>query len=240
MTVLALALLLLTTTAPLLAVLLRRRYTDPTVIVAGSTVALLALAALAAAFADDHGGWRRAAALVLGVVAATTGGSDVVRATFRLIRGERPVRRPRARPADAEGAPGPADARGADAPTQRLAVPPTDTEPRPATPQSTPPPVAEGHAAAEGGLRSEPSLETVLRGGAWIGYLERAAISAALLAGWPEGMALALAVKGVGRYPELKDPSANATHAPEAFIIGTLVSVLWAAAAAGTANLLTR
>jgi hypothetical protein len=77
-----------------------------------------------------------------------------------------------------------------------------------------------------------------LRGGAWIGYLERAAIAATLLAGWPEGIALTLAVKGVGRYPELKDTSAGPTNAPEAFIIGTLVSVLWACAAAGTAWLL--
>ena len=46
----------------------------------------------------------------------------------------------------------------------------------------------------------------MLRGGAWVGYLERAAISATLLAGWPEGMALVLAVKGVGRYPELRRP----------------------------------
>lgn len=78
---------------------------------------------------------------------------------------------------------------------------------------------------------SEPG--TVLRGGAWIGCLERAAVAATLLAGWPEGIALVLAVKGVGRYAELRE-----TNAPEAFIIGTLTSLLWAAAAAGTAHLL--
>lgn len=75
--------------------------------------------------------------------------------------------------------------------------------------------------------------EAVLRGGAWIGYLERAAVAATVLAGWPEGIALVLAVKGVGRYAELRE-----TNAPEAFIIGTLASMLWAAAAAGAANLL--
>lgn len=75
--------------------------------------------------------------------------------------------------------------------------------------------------------------ESVLRGGAWIGYLERAAVTATMLAGWPEGVALVLAVKGVGRYAELRE-----TNAPEAFIIGTLSSMLWAAAAAGTAHLL--
>lgn len=78
---------------------------------------------------------------------------------------------------------------------------------------------------------SEPG--TVLRGGAWIGCLERAAVAATLLAGWPEGIALVLAVKGVGRYAELRE-----TNAPEAFIIGTLTSLLWAAAAAGTSHLL--
>lgn len=72
-----------------------------------------------------------------------------------------------------------------------------------------------------------------LRGGSWIGYLERAAVAATLLAGWPEGVALVLAVKGVGRYSELREP-----NAPEAFIIGTLTSVLWAAGAAGVAHLL--
>jgi hypothetical protein len=50
-----------------------------------------------------------------------------------------------------------------------------------------------------------------------------------------------LAVKGVGRYPELRDAGSGGragADAPEEFIIGTLTSVLWAAAAAGTAALL--
>ena len=68
----------------------------------------------------------------------------------------------------------------------------------------------------------------VLRGGAWIGALERIAVFASLVAGWPEGVAVVLAVKGLGRYPELRSPGAA-----ERFIIGTLVSVLWAAACAG-------
>jgi hypothetical protein len=93
-----------------------------------------------------------------------------------------------------------------------------------------PAPAAAGDSARED--HAEPA-ETVLRGGAWIGYLERAAVAATLLAGWPEGVALVLAVKGVGRYSELRE-----TNAPEAFIIGTLTSVLWAASAAGAAHLL--
>lgn len=73
----------------------------------------------------------------------------------------------------------------------------------------------------------------VLRGGAWIGVLERAAMSATLLAGWPAGIPVVLAVKGLGRYPELRHPGAS-----ERFIIGTLVSLLWAAAATGTGMML--
>ena len=81
---------------------------------------------------------------------------------------------------------------------------------------------------------------SVLRGGAWIGYLERAAVAGTLLAGFPEGLALVLAVKGVGRYPELRDSGRDgrSPDAPEEFIIGTLASLLWAAAATGTSALL--
>jgi hypothetical protein len=72
----------------------------------------------------------------------------------------------------------------------------------------------------------------VLRGGSWIGFLERLALAATLLAGWPEGLPVVLAVKGLGRFQALKE-----TPAAERFIIGTLASVLWAAACAGVAVL---
>ncbi len=68
----------------------------------------------------------------------------------------------------------------------------------------------------------------VLRGGAWIGVMERAAIFATVVGGWPDGLAVVLALKGLGRYPELKTPGAA-----ERFIIGTFISVLWALAWAG-------
>jgi hypothetical protein len=74
----------------------------------------------------------------------------------------------------------------------------------------------------------------ILRGGTWIGLLERAAIFATLVAGWPEGLAVVLAVKGLGRYPELRAAEDGIrTGAAERFIIGTFSSVLWAAACAG-------
>src|SRR4051794_32524503 len=41
----------------------------------------------------------------------------------------------------------------------------------------------------------------VLRGGAWIGALERLALLGTLIAGWPEGAAVIVAVKGLARYP---------------------------------------
>ena len=68
-----------------------------------------------------------------------------------------------------------------------------------------------------------PADPDVLRGGAWVGALERIAVCATVLVGWPEGIAIPLAIKGLGRYPELRAPAAA-----ERFIIGTFVSVLWA------------
>lgn len=77
----------------------------------------------------------------------------------------------------------------------------------------------EGHTMSAAGA--------VLRGGAWIGALERFAVFLSLAARWPEGVAVVLAVKGLGRYPELR--SASRSGAAERFIIGSLVSLGWAA-----------
>ncbi|TDD25034.1 hypothetical protein E1218_15590 [Kribbella turkmenica] len=77
----------------------------------------------------------------------------------------------------------------------------------------------------------------VLRGGALIGSLERGAIYASLVAGWPEGLAIVLAIKGLARYPELRSPDQPASVTPQAvaerFIIGTFTSVLWSVTCAG-------
>ncbi|GAA4689910.1 hypothetical protein GCM10023349_00180 [Nocardioides conyzicola] len=96
--------------------------------------------------------------------------------------------------------------------------------------------------------RREPPADSlaragqVLRGGAWIGALERVTIFGTLVAGWPEGLALVLALKGLGRYPELR--AAETGGAPsgtaERFIIGTFTSVLWACACGGVVALLLR
>jgi hypothetical protein len=83
------------------------------------------------------------------------------------------------------------------------------------------------------GITGGPQDPEILRGGAWIGLLERAAVAATLLAGSAEGLVVVLAVKGLGRYAELRAPAAA-----ERFIIGTLASALWAAACVGVAVLL--
>ncbi|WP_220488140.1 hypothetical protein [Tessaracoccus sp. MC1756] len=75
-----------------------------------------------------------------------------------------------------------------------------------------------------------------LPGGRWVGILERIAIYCCLVAGFPEGIAIVLAVKGLGRYADLKTTSASgASRKGELFIIGTFASVLWAALWAGIA-----
>jgi hypothetical protein len=80
----------------------------------------------------------------------------------------------------------------------------------------------------------------ILKGGAWIGALERLAVFAGLAAGFPEGVAIVLALKGVGRFPDLRGDTATGGAATERFIIGTFASVLWAAACAGLVSLVRR
>ncbi|MBZ4488663.1 hypothetical protein LQ938_05470 [Microbacterium sp. cx-55] len=66
-------------------------------------------------------------------------------------------------------------------------------------------------------------MQEVLRGGTVIGYLERLAVVASLVAGYPEAIAIVVAIKGIGRFSELATPAAR-----ERFIVGTLASLLWA------------
>jgi hypothetical protein len=63
----------------------------------------------------------------------------------------------------------------------------------------------------------------VLRGGTTIGYLERVAIVGAAAIGRVEVVAVIVAITGLGRFSELDSAAAR-----ERFIIGTLVSMLWA------------
>ena len=81
----------------------------------------------------------------------------------------------------------------------------------------------------------DPQVREVLRGGMWIGILERVGLTAAILAGRFELAAVVVAIKALGRYPEIRENPAVS----ERFIIGTLTSLLVAAAcgAAGLAAL---
>jgi len=95
----------------------------------------------------------------------------------------------------------------------------------------TAPPVQPTPAAPAG-----PSLPTqrILRGGAIIGVLERLGVCLAILTGQPVAIAYIVAIKGLGRFAELKETPVAA----ERFIIGTLTSMLWAAGTAAAVKVL--
>ncbi|TLM85314.1 hypothetical protein [Pseudarthrobacter sp. NamE5] len=109
------------------------------------------------------------------------------------------------------------------------------------------PPPADGQsvdgeltAAAEpppsGSTGSEPVAPTqrILRGGAIIGILERLGVCLAILTGQPVAIAYIVAIKGLGRFAELKETPVAA----ERFIIGTLASMLWAAGTAAVVKVM--
>ncbi len=95
----------------------------------------------------------------------------------------------------------------------------------------TAPPVQPPSDAAAG-----PVLPTqrILRGGAIIGVLERLGVCLAILTGQPVAIAYIVAIKGLGRFAELKETPVAA----ERFIIGTLTSMLWAAGTAAGVKVL--
>jgi hypothetical protein len=92
-----------------------------------------------------------------------------------------------------------------------------DTPPTGGEPASESPPASDG---PEG-----PGALAALRGGTWIGLLERLATTGALMLGEPTAIAVVVAVKGLGRYPELREYPA----ASERFVVGSLASLVWAA-----------
>ncbi|MGO4385246.1 hypothetical protein [Specibacter sp. RAF43] len=98
-----------------------------------------------------------------------------------------------------------------------------------AVPGMTPSPAPEAAPSAE-----TRSVAGVLRGGLLIGVLERAAVVFVILVDQPVAIAYVVAIKGLGRYPELKETPA----ASERFIIGTLASMLWAAVIAAVVKVL--
>ena len=69
----------------------------------------------------------------------------------------------------------------------------------------------------------------VLPAGEWLGPLERVITFACLSLSWPEGVAAALVLKSWGRLDVIK----TSPEAGQRFMIGTMASVLWAAALSG-------
>lgn len=122
---------------------------------------------------------------------------------------------------------GAGDAAGADAAAEDpSADSTTDTE--------TAPVAAPAAAPEDAGAADTVSSARILRGGAIIGILERFAVCLAILAGQPVAIAYVVAIKGLGRFAELKATPVAA----ERFIIGTLTSMLWAAGVAALAKAL--
>ena len=116
-----------------------------------------------------------------------------------------------------------------------------DGEIPPACGRGRPPPAEDGAATEAAAGRTEPApavpgsrARRILRGGAIIGVLERLAVCLAILTGQPVAIAYVVAIKGLGRFAELKETPVAA----ERFIIGTLTSLLWAAGIAALAKVL--
>ncbi|MCB5274352.1 hypothetical protein BJG92_01885 [Arthrobacter sp. SO5] len=129
--------------------------------------------------------------------------------------------------ADAGAVAGATDA--AEDPAADVTVDPLTGPAEPAGPAPAPQPAHNAAADAEA-----VSSARILRGGAIIGILERLAVCLAILAGQPVAIAYVVAIKGLGRFAELKATPVAA----ERFIIGTLTSMLWAAGIAALAKVL--
>jgi hypothetical protein len=152
--------------------------------------------------------------ITLALLAAGFGGWPVTAVVFRLARtiDERTIDER----TDA------ADAAGPDTGTDTADDPAADVTVDASSPQPAPDPAAAETVSSTG----------ILRGGAIIGVLERLAVCLAILAGQPVAIAYVVAIKGLGRFAELK----GTPVAAERFIIGTLTSMLWAAGIAALAK----
>ena len=146
-----------------------------------------------------------------------------------------------------------ADDRAGDRAGESGSAPGADTAEDPAADSTTDPEIraaqeAAGEPAVEPAQAPVPESATpgaaqpadtvssarILRGGAIIGILERFAVCLAILAGQPVAIAYVVAIKGLGRFAELKETPVAA----ERFIIGTLTSMLWAAGVAAVTKVL--
>ena len=166
--------------------------------------------------------------ITLALLTAGFAGWPVTAWVFRLARtiDDRTI-------GDGGSAPGHARTSGGDAAEDPSADSTTDPEiqaaQEPAAPEAAPD-------AASGAPQPAETVSSVriLRGGAIIGILERFAVCLAILVGEPVSIAYVVAIKGLGRFAELKATPVAA----ERFIIGTLTSMLWAAGVAALAKVL--
>ena len=71
-----------------------------------------------------------------------------------------------------------------------------------------------------------------LKGGAWIGALERLATFLCLIGHFMGGLPIVVAIKGLARFPDLKGQEPGVS---ERFIIGTFLSILLAIAGGAVA-----
>jgi len=94
------------------------------------------------------------------------------------------------------------------------------------------PPGLHGGILVENPGATDTTTHEVLRGGLAIGMLERFAVTGAILAGFPEAIAVVVAIKGVGRFTELASAESR-----ERFIIGTFASLIWACSCAALVHL---
>ena len=162
--------------------------------------------------------------ITLALLTAGFAGWPVTALVFRLAR---TIDDRQAASAGADPANDPSADATAEAPTPEAAA---VTAGAPAAADAAP---AAGSAAPAAGAVSVSSVR-ILRGGAIIGVLERLAVCLAILAGEPVAIAYVVAIKGLGRFAELKETPVAA----ERFIIGTLTSLLWAAGVAVLARVL--
>lgn len=93
---------------------------------------------------------------------------------------------------------------------------------------------AEAPPSGASGPEASAPTQRILRGGAIIGILERLGVCLAILTGQPVAIAYIVAIKGLGRFAELKETPVAA----ERFIIGTLTSMLWAAGTAAAVKVI--
>jgi hypothetical protein len=89
---------------------------------------------------------------------------------------------------------------------------------------------APGQRPPRQGVLGLTAAAVVLRGGSVIGQLERTAVYVGIVVGWPEAIAGVIALKGLGRFAELRGDTDGAA---ERFMIGSFTSLLWAALLGG-------